>query len=115
MPGRQDRWWSVQADTNIDSLCKEVGSAIIQYGVPFFKDFRNSDGIFQKLRSGEKLPGVPSRHLPLIHAMLAKEKGFVEEAKQQIERAISNDKSPLVPQAIQRVASRLGISMGSIG
>jgi hypothetical protein len=88
MDDRKDIWWSVNGDTDVQALEREVTHSLIEYAVPFFTHYPDSLALLNQFRAGEKIPGVKGIHIPIVHSMLAKSHGFLDEAKCQIEKAL---------------------------
>jgi hypothetical protein len=108
MPQREDKWWP--ADADIDALCVEVGHVLVAYGLPFFAAFPSVNALLERLRSGTGAPGMSPAQATLLHAMLAKEKGFDDEAEQQIRGAFEDARGSGFQETVGTIARRLGIA-----
>jgi hypothetical protein len=89
----------------------EVASTVIEYGLPFFDSAANSDALLARLRAGKGLPGLTVYQAPLVHAMLATEKGFTSEAQEQIRRALADAGDSPFGNTVRLVARRLGLGV----
>lgn len=109
MPQQEDHWW--RADADVESLCLEVSHALVTWGLPFFDQFASLDVLLDRLRTGASVRGMPSGHVKLVHAMLASDKGHASEAEQQICQALEEAGASSYRETVQRVASRLGVTL----
>jgi len=107
MPERQDRWWTIDTDQEI--LSRDVRHALLTYGLPFFDAFSSSEAILERLRADANIPGVSAGQAKLVRAMLAKERGNLQEAEQQIHAALEEAGSSGFRQTVLAVAHRLGM------
>lgn len=108
LPQRQDTWW--RADADIESVCIEVRQALVTYGLPFFADFPSVDALLERLRTGRGAPHMSPGQAALLYAMLAKEKGFDEEAGWQIRTALEMAEASEFRETVRTLARRLGIA-----
>jgi hypothetical protein len=110
-PSRRDLWWEVLASSDLGAVSTEVASTVIEYGLPFFDSAGNSDALLARLRAGQGLPGVTAHQAPLVHAMLAAEKGLTSEAQEQIRRALADAGAAPFGDTVRLIAGRLGLGI----
>jgi hypothetical protein len=110
MPSRCDQWWKVDANTDLPAVGGEVADAVMAYGLPFLDMFASSDVLLSGLRETGALPGLIPSQAPLVHAMLAVEKGLLSEAREQIQRAFGGAGSSPFRGTVEIIAKRLGLS-----
>ncbi len=108
MPQHRDIWWNVSTDTYLPGLAEEVACVVVAYGLPFFDQYPSTMAMLEKVRRGERLPGSEP-HLLMIHAILAKQHGFLAEATEQILRQLDAVPPSSFRQQIMRVAETLGL------
>jgi hypothetical protein len=107
MPQRKDLWWSVETEPT--RLCREVVDVLVTYGLPFFDTLSSVDALLEQLRKGGARRGLMT-DAHLIHAMLAKEKGFDDEAAEQIREALAKAAAPF-RETVMRMAERLDLAV----
>jgi hypothetical protein len=103
-------WWEVSNDTNLEALAAEVTDVILQYGLPFFDNFSSPERFLDWLRSGKAAPGTTRAQSDLVHAMLAKDAGFEDEARLALQKAFNEAKHPGFQATVLKIANRLEIS-----
>ena len=110
-PSRRDLWWDVELSSDLVSVSTEVASTVIQYGLPFFDWAADSDALLARLRAGKGLPGLTVQQAPLVHAILAAEKGLTSEAQEQTLRAVADAGNSPFADTVRVIAQRLGLSV----
>lgn len=113
MPGGLDHWWQVAQDTDLEALSAELRDALRGYGLPFFQSFPDAASLLGRLRRGEQVSGMMPAHGPLVHAMLAKQAGFDEEARDQLRAAHVRAPSSGIRFTVELIATRLAIRLSS--
>jgi Domain of unknown function (DUF4304) len=103
-------WWDVDDGTDIDKLCHEVVDVLLRQGLPFFADFQSHAMFLDRLRQGRGVPGTTRALGYLIHGMLAKDQGFEDEARRELQKAISGAELSPFGQNVLAIAGRSGIS-----
>jgi hypothetical protein len=106
-PPRRDIWWEVSPETDLDALSADVCEKLVQYGLPFFAMYPNGLAILKRLRSSQPIPIHQFR--PLVHAILAKEAGFGNEARQVLQQEI--DWSQRQIDDTRKLADQLGLDL----
>jgi hypothetical protein len=103
-------WWEVGDNPNLEELANEVTAVILRYGLPFFDHFASPTLFLDWLRSGKAAPGATGPQSDLVHAMLAKDAGFEDEARRVLHKAFNEAKSSGFRATILLIAKRLEIS-----
>lgn len=112
MPARRDHWWEVDALTDQEALSRDVVAVVLEFGVPFFDAFQSTEVMLARLRLGNGLPGLTEAQCPLVHAMLAVQKGARDEASKVLCMArIAAGTSPFLS-TVQSIGDRLRIPLG---
>lgn len=57
LPEKQDRWWQITESTDLNSLCTEVSTLVLQYGVPFIRKYIRLEDALSLWKRGES-PGL---------------------------------------------------------
>ncbi len=109
MPGHQDYWWSVSRTTDIAALEREVLHTLTTYALPFFTEYPDSKALLDRLRQNKGLPGLTNAQCPLIHAMLAKDLGYPDEASAQIQKALTDAGVSPFKATVARVGHQIGV------
>jgi hypothetical protein len=55
--GKGDLWWNIEPDTNLETLCDEVASAVRDCAVPYLDDHADDDALRRLWQSGQS-PGL---------------------------------------------------------
>jgi hypothetical protein len=103
-------WWEVDGGTNIEELCHEVTGVLLRFGLPFFEDFQSPVTFLDRLRERRGAPGTTRAQGYLVHAMLAKDQGFEEEARRELQKAFDGAEFSPFGQTVLAIADRLGIA-----
>ena len=81
MPGNFDRWWAIDASSNLDDIGKEVGDSLKVYGLPWL----------ERVASKKSLrPELESRREYLRAAGLSLLEGNLESAKEYVEKQLKD-------------------------
>jgi len=106
-PPRKDLWWDVSPDTDLDALSADVCQKLVQYGLPFFALYPHGSAILKRLRSHQPIPIHQFR--PFVHAILAKEAGFDDEARQILQEAVALSESHIA--RTRAIAEHIGVRL----
>ena len=109
MPERKDHWWQVSTSTDLTDLASNVLGALTAHAIPFFAGYRDTAAILRTLREVGVLPGLAQAQVPIVHAMLAHDRGLSEEAAAQIQRALVQAGNSPFKGTVQVVGRRLGV------
>lgn len=108
MPGGLDHWWPVDMSTDLAALADEVADTLLQYALPFFADFPDGRDLLDRLRAGKPLPISPYS-LRFVQAILAKEYGFDDEAREQMNLELTEARTPRHRETAETISQRLGL------
>lgn len=106
-PPRKDIWWDVSPETDLDALSAEVCEKVVEHGLLFLNTYPSGLAILKKLRSYQSIPIHQFR--PFIHAILAMEAGFDDEARQILQREVELSLNHV--QRTTEIAGNLGLKL----
>lgn len=106
-PPRKDIWWDVSPETDLDALSDEVCEMVVRYGLPFLDMYPDSLAILKRLRSYQPIPIHQFR--PFIHAILAAEAGFSDEAKAILQKEVDLSQKHIA--RTSEIAEELGLKL----
>lgn len=109
MPSQRDHWWEVTSSTDMVALGAEVSEAIMMWGVPFLDGIPNGDALLDRIRSRKDLSGLIPGQVPLVHAILAVERGLGSEAGEQLRGALEHCGESPFSETIRRLSRQLGL------
>ena len=115
MPAGTDHWWDVTDAPPGEAMLAEVIDALTKFGVPFLDGFPSSLTLLQRLRAGERLPGVLGQQPPLVHAILAHHHGAIDEARALLDGALDRAGSSPSQATVRTLARRLGLEASASG
>ena len=109
MPENKDFWWSVDRQSDIDAISREVVEVLADYAVPYFDRYPNIRAAVEELRGTDRLGHQSPVATALIHAVLASHLGHASEARNQVN--VSSELAGTSPFAstVRTVAERAGI------
>lgn len=108
LPERCDYWWSVDADTDLESRATDVAKMIERLSLPFFSKFQCNEALLENLRNGN-CPGITAPQAAVLHMLMASSLGHMEEAALACKEALSLSKVPAFSERVLNYASKLGI------
>ncbi|WP_161554806.1 DUF4304 domain-containing protein [Ereboglobus luteus] len=111
LPAGNDKWWDVNADTNLDALFTEISRALIKHALPFFAQYPDSQAILDRVRTGGFVHSASDAQRPLIAAILLVEKRQPEAAREILLNALKENAGSPFAKTINLIASRLGIKL----
>lgn len=111
LPPKTDLWWTVNPQTDTESLAQEAAGVIVQNAPAFFALFPNMGAILAHLRETSSLPGLTRQQAALTHAHLAHLAGASGEAENLLSVALALATNSLFKSTVQEFANRVGISI----
>ena len=110
MPQRCDHWWTVDSGTDISSLATEVASAIENSAIQFFKPYESNEALLAQLRQGI-CPGCTAGQAAVVHALVANNLGYKDEALEAFKTALSEPTIPAFSERVVSLARKLGLEV----
>ena len=108
MPQRSDYWWTVRPGTDIPSLATEVANTVDYCAIKFFTSYESYEALLSQLRQGI-WPGCTARLGAVVHALVANNLGYKEEALEAFRTALSNSDVPAFDRRVVSLAQKLGL------
>lgn len=107
-----DYWWSVDQQTDLNSVSVSVSEVLLGKGLPFFNQYPTIDVVFEHLRAEEGILSLPHQGTgQLIRAMLAHRKGLEQEAQEEVRQLLAAEGASFFGQKVREVAKRLGLEV----
>jgi hypothetical protein len=110
-PSQRDLWWDVDATTDIAAIGGEVAVMLRDYAVPWFDALGSRRALLRAIEDAPASLGLFRPWIPLTLAVLAVEDGEPERARALLQAAFEEQAASPFRQAIQLVATRLGLSL----
>lgn len=110
LPERTDVWWTVNDETNVESVAKQVANSVAEAAPAFFSRFSTTEMVLANLRDQCSLPGLTRAQACLVHAHLAQRYGCVPEAEQSLAAAMDLAGNSPFKSTVRSFAQRAGIA-----
>lgn len=113
MPGNQsDQWWEVDPTTDLETICQEVVSVLINCAVPYLDQLPDRESVLKDLRNGGPALGLHPLAVPGTHAAVAHDLGYLSEAQDCLTNAIRESRDAEDISQFRRIAKRLNLHVG---
>jgi hypothetical protein len=113
MPDRCDMWWSVDDQTELESLGAEVSTAITGHAVPFLERFRTAHDFNTAILNNELVPGLTTAQATLVRATLASQLGAINQARTLLNAALNQYRGKPFEATVRLVAKELALELRS--
>jgi len=111
LPRKTDFWWTVDRQTDTESLAQEAAAVIEHHATAFFALFPNMSAILTHLRETGTLPGLTRQQAALAHAHLAHLAGASGEAENLLSGVLALATNSPFKSTVRDFANRVGIAV----
>ncbi|EMY78282.1 PF14137 domain protein [Leptospira weilii serovar Ranarum str. ICFT] len=114
LPEKFDKWWTVDLNTNLVILTKEIIECLQAYALPFFSKYSSINELFDELKFDKSIPGIFESQRPLLLAMIYKLKQNEKESIKLIQKAFHESEGSRFQETVVLLANRLGLHINLI-